>query len=205
VKTSEGVIQTVIFDLGGVLIQDPSAGMTAYFASYFQVDKEALQEALKEHWDAWHRGRLTESDLWQQVTADLPIHNPPYVSLWLDGYKQVCRKKPEMLLLLKQLKNQGYTTALLSNTEAPLVGSFRQLLGEDIDRCFFSCEMGLRKPESAIYERTLQELDCKPENVVFIDDRQENVDAAARLGIPSIVFRDCDDLKQQLPRYSISL
>ena len=87
----------------------------------------------------------------------------------------------------------------------PLVNYFKQRPYEDIDQCFYSCEMGLRKPEKGIYEKTLQGLECRTEGAVFIDDRRENVDAAARLGIPSILFRTCDDLKEQLLRYDISL
>ncbi len=204
-KKGEGVIQTVIFDLGGVFVEDPSAGMITYYANYFQVNREALLEALNKHWDAWHKGSLSEQELWKQVTTDLPIQNPPYDSLWLDGFKQAHREKPEMLLLLKQLKYQGYTTALLSNIEAPLVSYFKQHPFEDIDRCFFSCEMGLRKPEKGIYEQILQELECQPKAAVFIDDREENVEAATQLGIPSILFRTRDALREQLLRYSISL
>lgn len=199
------MIQTVIFDLAGVIVEDPSAGMITYCANHFQVSREALLAALNKHWDAWHRGSLSEQELWKRATTDMHIQNQPYDSLWLDGFKQVRREKPEMLLLLKQLKHQGYTTALLSNIGAPLVSYVEQHPFEDIDRYFFSCEMGLIKPEKGIYERALQGLGCQPEAAVFIDDRRENVEAATRLGIPSILFRTCDVLKEQLLRYQISL
>lgn len=199
------MIQTVIFDLGGVLIEDPSASMLTHFANYFQVSREVLQEALKRHWDAWHKGQLSEQALWKQVTADLHIQNPAYNSLWFDGFRQGCRENPEMFLLLKQLKSLGYTTALLSNTETPLIDHFKQRLLADIDHYFFSCEMGLRKPEQAIYEKMLQALECRPEAVVFIDDRRENIEAAASLGIPGIVFDSCAALREQLLPYQISL
>ncbi len=199
------MIQAVVFDLGGVFIDDPSAEMVKYCANYLQVDPTSLRDALNKYWDAWHKGSFPEEELWQRVTTDLQIQYPSCDSLWLDGFKQAHRERPEMLFLLKQLKHQGYTTALLSNTEIPLVNYYKQHPYEDIDRCFFSCEMGLRKPEKEIYEKVLQELACSPEAVVFIDDRKENVDAATSLGIPGILFRTCDDLKKQLLRYSIRL
>lgn len=199
------MIQTVIFDMGGVFIEEPSAGMVKYCANYFQVDHISLRDALRKHWDSWHKGSISEEELWQRVTTDLQIQRSSYTSLWLDGFKQAYQERPEMFLLLKQLKRQGYTTVLLSNTEVPIVSYYKQHPYEDMDRCFFSCEMGLSKPEQGIYEKVLQELACRPEAAVFIDDRQENVDAATYLGIPSILFRTCDDLKKQLLRYSISL
>lgn len=197
------MIQAVIFDLGGVFIEDPSAGMIKYYANCLQVNRESLIEVLNKLWDAWLRGSFSEQELWKQVTTDLKIQSPLCDSLWLDGFKQAHRERPEMFLLLKQLKRQGYTTALLSNIETPLVSYFKQHPYEDIDRCFYSCEMGLRKPEKGIYEKTLQGLECRPEAAVFIDDRRENVDAATHLGIPSILFRTCNDLKEQLLRYHI--
>lgn len=199
------MIQTVIFDLGGVLIEDPSTSMLTYFANYFQVSTQALREALQPYWNDWQKGLLSEETLWRLVTADLPLAQPPYTSLWFDGLQQGYRENQETLLLLKQLKSRGYTTALLSNTETPLAAYFKQRLGADIDRYFLSCEMGLRKPERAMYETVLQALACQRETMVFIDDRSENVEAAALLGIPGIVFRSCADLREHLPRYQVTL
>lgn len=199
------MIQTIIFDLGGVLIEDPSIGMVTYFANYFQVDREVLLEALKKHWTAWQKGELPEETFWQKVTADLPLQNPPYISLWLDGFQHECREYPEVFALLKHLKARGYTTALLSNTEMPVTGYFRQRLHTDIDHFFYSCEMGMRKPERVIYEKVLQELECPPETVVFIDDRSANIEAARHLGIAGIVFESSDDVKKQLRLHQITL
>jgi len=199
------VIQTILFDLGGVLIEDPSIGMVTYFANYFQVDRELLLEALKKNWSAWQKGELSEQSFWQKVTADLHPQNPPYISLWFDGFQHECREQPEVFALLTHLKAQGYTTALLSNTEMPVTGYFRQRLQADIDHFFYSCEMGMRKPERIIYEKVIQELECLPETVVFIDDRSANIEAARHLGIAGIVFESTDDLKQQLRLHQIEL
>ena len=199
------MIQTVIFDLGGVFIEDPSTEIIRYCTNYLHVNRGLLLEALNKLWDEWHKGSLSEQEVWRQVTADLKIQNTTFDSLWLDGFKQAYKEKSEMFVLLKQVKRQGYTTALLSNIEMPLVSYFKLFPFEDIDQCFYSCEMGMRKPEKSIYEKTLQGLGCRPEAAVFIDDRKENVDAATSLGIPSILFCGCDDLKIQLSRHRISL
>ncbi|QBD76833.1 HAD family phosphatase [Ktedonosporobacter rubrisoli] len=199
------MIQTVIFDLGGVFIEEPAAGMLKYYASFLQVDGEVLSEALRKYWDVWHKGKISEAELWGMVTTELQIPCPDCESLWLDGFKQTYRERPEMFALLKQVKRQGYTTALLSNIEAPLVQHLRQSPFEDIDSYFFSCELGLSKPEPAIYQKVLQELSCAPEVAIFIDDRRANVEAASRLGIHGIVFRSYDDLREQLQPYQIGL
>ncbi|HEU5376643.1 MAG TPA: hypothetical protein VFV38_14500, partial [Ktedonobacteraceae bacterium] len=134
------MIQTLIFDLGGVLIEDPSTAILAYCADYLRVDGERIVEALRTFWHPWHRGTILEREIWEQVATDLGIPCPQCTSLWLDGFMQVHRERPEMLLLLKQLKRQGYTTALLSNIEMPLANYFKQHPFADIDHCFYSCE-----------------------------------------------------------------
>jgi putative hydrolase of the HAD superfamily len=53
---------------------------------------------------------------------------------------------------------------------------------------FSSCYLGLRKPEPTIYLRALDILGCKPERVIFIDDRATNTAAASALGIQAIQF-----------------
>lgn len=198
------MIQTIIFDLGGVFIDDPAADMVIYYAQYLQSGRELLVEALNKHWHMWHRGQISEQDLWTHVTADLNIQCPTCASLWLGGFKQAYKEKLEMFALLKQLKHKGYTTALLSNIETPLVNYLKLSPYEHIDRYFYSCEMGMRKPEKRIYEKVLEELECRPEAAIFIDDRRENVDAAVSLGLPAILFRNCDDLKNQLRHHHIS-
>ncbi len=152
---------------------------------------------------AWHKGHLSEQEVWEQVTAVLKLQPSQCDSLWLDGFKRAYHEKPKMLALLERLKCQGYTTALLSNIEAPLANYFKQHPFKHIDHCFYSCDLGMRKPEKGIYQRVLQELSCRPETVMFIDDRGENVKAAISLGITGVLFRDCDDLKEQLLHYHI--
>jgi putative hydrolase of the HAD superfamily len=71
-------------------------------------------------------------------------------------------------------------------------------LGQYFEVAFSSCYVGLRKPKNAIYRRALDILGTPPERILFIDDRQENVAAAAAAGIQTIRFDGADTLRQQL-------
>jgi putative hydrolase of the HAD superfamily len=68
---------------------------------------------------------------------------------------------------------------------------------------FSSCYVGLRKPEPAIYLRALDILGCRPERVLFIDDRQENVAGGLAAGMKAIQFTGADALRAELGRLGV--
>jgi putative hydrolase of the HAD superfamily len=89
-----------------------------------------------------------------------------------------------------QLHESGIKTAILSN----MPWDFRQYLSvgcrwlPPFDHHTYSCEIHSVKPEAEIYEHCLQGLGVPPEQVVFVDDREPNIDGARRLGITAVHF-----------------
>lgn len=63
-------------------------------------------------------------------------------------------------------------------------------LNERMDLMVFDGEEGIAKPDARIYQRTLIRLGVQPEEAVFVDNKESNVDAAQRLGIHSIHFKN---------------
>ncbi len=61
-----------------------------------------------------------------------------------------------------------------------------------------SSRLGLVKPDPAIFEHALAVLDAKPDEVTFVDDRPENVEAAARVGLRAVHFTGVDQLRADL-------
>ena len=66
------------------------------------------------------------------------------------------------------------------------------------ERYFLSCEMGLLKPDPNFFTAMLEDLGVPPEDCLFIDDTQPNVEAAKKLGITALHFRGVDTLRQDL-------
>ena len=102
--------------------------------------------------------------------------------------------------LIPQLAGR-YTLALLSNTNELHYRQFRgQFAGvlDSFDRLFVSHEMGLRKPDPAIYHHVSDWANVAPSECVFVDDLPENVEAARACGWHGIVYRAEDDLAAAL-------
>ena len=93
----------------------------------------------------------------------------------------------------------GVRLALLSNAPEPLAAAIdRSGWSAGFDRRFYSCRLGLAKPDPAVYEAVLDDLGTTPQSVLFIDDRAENVLAAAALGLRAVRFTSAQKLPRQL-------
>ncbi len=99
--------------------------------------------------------------------------------------------RPEMLRVLKLLREQRYRTGLISNCdndtvvlwpETPFLSAF--------DATIFSCDVGMMKPDPRIYTLACERLGVPPSQAVFIDDNEEFVAAAETVGMRGIICRD---------------
>ena len=93
----------------------------------------------------------------------------------------------------------GVRLALLSNAPEPLAAAIdRSGWSARFDRRFYSCRLGLAKPDPAVFEAVLDDLGATPQSVLFIDDRAENTRAATALGLQAVRFTSAEELPGQL-------
>jgi HAD superfamily hydrolase (TIGR01509 family) len=69
------------------------------------------------------------------------------------------------------------------------------------DKMVYSCELGISKPGQPIYEETVKQTGFKPEELLFVDDRQVNVDAAHQAGMHSFVWKNGEQGVERLKAY----
>ena len=78
-------------------------------------------------------------------------------------------------------------------------------LDEIFDAYLSSCWLGLRKPTHKFYDRALSIAQARPEQSLFIDDRQQNLTPAAALGMKTILYQSPDQLRTALMEHGIQL
>ena len=202
-------LKAIVFDWGGVLIKNPSQTMFTHYAKTLGIDQEKLTQSLSESEHEFQTGKLTEEKLWKKICN---LHSKPLPhfkhSIWGEGLKRSYQPKLDMFHLVKSLKTNGYKTALLSNTEPPMVPVFHEKHPDHalhFDTLIFSCIEGQRKPDTPIYELILQRLQTTPEETLFLNDKEENVMGAKKVGMYGHVFKSVNVLKKELSAFNIHL
>ena len=147
----------------------------------------------------------TDVDFWIAFAKKRGVQLPQD---WAGQYTAVLKKSvgadPNMYTLINQLKENGIRVGMLSNVDdryANLIRSFG--FYKPFDPCLLSCEMGLEKPDPKVYELLLKTLNLSANEIVFIDDAAENVEAAQAVGIDAILFTSELQLREALNKRGI--
>jgi epoxide hydrolase-like predicted phosphatase len=194
------MIKAIIFDWGGVLIDNPAPGYITYCAEHLKISKNELEKAFQKFHVGLQKGLISEERFWRQVCSELKIKNIPSHSLWEDAFKTAYSEKKDVFSMVSSLKRDGYKIALLSNTEMPMVDYFNERKYQFFDVAVFSCIEGVAKPDREIYEITLKRLDVQPQEAIFVDDRKEFVIGARNVGINAFLFKDVKQFREDLMR-----
>jgi putative hydrolase of the HAD superfamily len=193
--------RVVVFDYGEVISAIPSAADRAALVEAAGVPGDRLWPAYDRHRDALDRGTLGITDYWQQIASDIgvtwsaaEIHN-----LWSVDFRTWITAEPGTVELIAELSGGGTRLAILSNAGFDFGSPLRfSPAGRYFERVFVSAEMDALKPEPAIYLEVASELGITPEEMVFIDNKSINTDAAAALGITVHHFTGAGGLREFL-------
>ena len=181
-------IDTVLFDWGGVLIEDPAPGLMAYCARTLGVSVPDYTQAHQVHSGPFQTGCMAEDRFWQQICATLNCDLPSTESLWGEAFRTVYAPRREMFELAAGLQEQGIKTAVLSNTEEPAVAYFQEMNYAVFDHAVFSCTEGCAKPEPEIYDIAVARCGTTPQQSLLIDDRRDFIQGARNAGLEAVLF-----------------
>jgi putative hydrolase of the HAD superfamily len=204
-------VEVVISDFGGVLTA-PLFGAFAAWQEHAGVPLEALGQAMalaaernggENPLFPLERGEITEVVFLEHVGAAL--RETAGRTIDMTGFKEVFfRSLPAnepMFDHLRTLRDEGYRLALLTNNVREWEPLWRSLLPIDdiFELVVDSAFVGVRKPDVAIYQLTLERLGgVAAERCVFLDDMELNVEAARALGMGGVVFRDTEQAIAEL-------
>jgi putative hydrolase of the HAD superfamily len=181
----------VMFDYGGVISQPPSAEDLALLAGVAGVNVAAF---LAEYWKwrpAYDLAELDAKGYWQQVGSglDRDFGGGEISELIRLDSASWLRLQAETVALIEDLAEAGQPLALLSNAPGELAAEIAGLpVAAHFGHLIFSCQLKLAKPDPRCYSQALARLGAYPDEVIFIDDRAENVAAAAAMGLSSVHF-----------------
>ncbi len=183
----------LILDYGNVLSLPQRDDGIARMAARLEVSRAAFADAYYAERPAYDAGMLPEA-YWRKVSERLGRGSPPSAelvrSLADDDTSSWSDQRIEVWDLARRFRERGGRTAFLSNNVPPLMAYLRAKLrlDEAFDVVVASCELGVAKPDDAIYLHCIRQLGIKPEESLFVDDHPANIAAADRLGLRTFHF-----------------
>ncbi len=199
------MIEAVLFDWGGVLIDNPAPGLMDYCAGVLGVPVEDYVRVHNAQGEAFQKGSIAEEVFWRRVCGDLDRPLPQRSSLWGDAFRAVYRPRTEVFALVRRLRENGLKTSLLSNTEVPAMEFFLELGYDMFDALTFSCAEGVFKPQREIYEVAAGKLRIPPARCVLIDDRLDFIEGARSAGMKGILYKDLGQVEKELTLLGVPL
>jgi len=197
-----GEIRAVVFDWGGVLIVNPVSGILRFVEQHFAGLGQAPYEGKAMR--LFQEGKIGENEFWKEMGAPDELDLSAFEgSLWRKAFEHTYTERVPVVRLAKVLKESGYTTAMLSNTEAPAVEMLNAMNYDCFDHGLYSCDLGIVKPEPGIYHQCIEILNVQPHEILFIDDKVENIRAAEALGMKGHVMDDFAGLDARLEELAL--
>src|SRR5215467_1021193 len=195
-------IRAVIFDYGMVLSQPQEPSALNNLLTITGLDRETFDGHYWTHRHAYDMGKLNGQTYWRQFATDTSIEltATEIERLIENDVLMWCTINEPMLQWAKSLAEAGLRIGILSNMGEDTLAYMRQefsWLG-DFDHHTWSCELGIAKPDPAIYTYTCEKLGVAPSEALFLDDKAENIRAAEAVGLAGIQFRNIEQLQRDL-------
>ncbi|MEV4087039.1 HAD family hydrolase [Nonomuraea fuscirosea] len=189
----------IVFDYGGVLsLPQPESDADA-MARAVGAEPGPFKLRYWEHRLEFDRGGLSPHAYWSAV-LDRPATTTEVARLVARDVASWAYPDEGTVALLDDLLTAGRDVALLSNAPVCVGDGLDELPWiAAIGHRFYSGRMGLVKPDRAIYDHLAAALGADPAEIVFIDDREENVEGARLAGMTGVRFTDATALRAALP------
>jgi putative hydrolase of the HAD superfamily len=195
-------VKAVLFDYGMVLSAPPDPDAWARIRTITGLNENILHREYWAHRHAYDRGDLTAETYWHKAAASAGIILTPaqltqLIAADVDFWSTL---NPPMLEWAERLRRAGIPTGILSNMphamEAGLRARHRWI--EAFNHHTWSHAVNLAKPEPAIYLHAAEGLHTPPANILFLDDRPENIEAAIAVGMQAIQYTTHQAFKQEM-------
>ena len=193
------IIDTVLFDLGGVLLRTEHQAPREHLAERLNVRYEDLVSLVFESATARQAslGKITTEQHWQAVAARMGRPASEIASL-RDEFFGGDVLDLELLSFIRALR-PSRRTGLISNGWPDLREYVaRNRFDDAFDVLVISAEVGLLKPDPRIYELALGQLGTTAAQAALVDDTRANVEAATALGMHGILFKESEQVRRDL-------
>lgn len=191
----------MILDYGGVISKPQNLDHFQEFLQVLGIDESRFMDVYYAQRKNYDNGRLSGEEYWRKILQQFGLK--PNKSLTDDLIRADVKSWTEInksiIQFIEESRRNVKKLAIISNmmrdTLSHMKSHFEWLALFDAQ--FYSCEIGINKPDIRIYEFCLNSLDIPPQACLFVDDSQKNVSGAAKSGMNVIHYKSFDQFSQQ--------
>ncbi|MBI3623815.1 HAD-IA family hydrolase [Candidatus Pacearchaeota archaeon] len=214
-RETKNKIKAVIFDIGSVLVLSKHTVKVIKGKKYYLGIHETIARKLRISLDKWfdaidttysnsYIGKTSKQETLSIISRNLKTTPTRIWKIVVDTYRENFKQNNGLYQFAFNLKKQGYKIAIISDQwhlskEAVVDPKFIRKFSPAL----ISCDVGLRKPDPAIYKLALKKLNLKPKECVFIDNQPWNIKPAKKLGMKTILFKNNKQLFKQLKKLGV--
>ena len=202
-----GAFRAVIFDIGRVLVRVDVGRAMRGLADGFPLSPEEIWPAIENdpRWPDWQEGRISPRDwhlhLAKRLGGTLTFEE------FCEAWNRALDPSPLQADAFFKTLGKQFRLGLLSNTDpihvAHMEKTFSFFQYFPASSRTYSCGVGASKPNPVIYQRALRSVKANAREAVFVDDLEENVEAARHLGMTGVCCREPKRLVEELARLGV--
>ncbi|MFZ0661328.1 MAG: HAD family phosphatase [Acidobacteriaceae bacterium] len=194
-------IRAVIFDYGMVISNPPNPAAHERLIAISGLSREKLDRHYWHYRNSYDLG-MKGPEFWGKVAGDAgSAFTPAQIDALIEADILMWTSvNEEMLAWATALQRVGIRTGILSNMVWEILGHMRREFAwvADFYHNTWSCELGIVKPDPAIYLHACKGLGVSPSETLFLDDKAENITSAEEVGLQAIQFTTINQLRKDL-------
>ncbi len=195
------MIKIIAIDFGGVYFTWSDKKAVKDLCKITGADSKSVRSSMHKHIKKLHVLAITEKQYWHRFCKDIGKNiNHRLLQKTIESQ---CKPIYPVIRFVEQLR-KNYKIALVSNF-TPLLDDYdkKYHFYKNFDYLLSSHMVRLRKPHAPIFKLLIKRTKAKPEEIIFIDDLQRNINGAKKVGIKTILFKNLKQLKKELKKHRI--
>ena len=194
------MIKAIIFDLGGVCFEIDWLKINEEMIKKFNITtlvKSAGNEKAIEYYKEALEGKRHPKDMFKEL--DKENHNlDEVIKFYKEMYKKYKKHNPKIYALIKKLKNKFVLVCLSDTNSIHFEAHQEQETVKDFHKVFTSFQIGSIKRDANTFKWVIDSLSITPEEALFIDDNEKNIETASSLDIQTIKYTGYKELVKEL-------
>lgn len=200
--TKKPQIKAIVFDLGGVIMSGGYLPFLHHYCLKCLTPQGKKKIDALEH--AVNLGTITETKFYKEISKVFGVHlTPKQMHNEIVKKMQVNKKLVEFIPHIKKAKVALFTNSI-GHMAVDVLHKRGVPVRKTFDKLFVSSKIHYAKPDAKAYHYVVRHLKIKPEQAMMVDDRKENIDAAKKIGMKGIIFKNAAQFKRELNKYNFN-